>query len=92
MASKRKRTSGTNKSSVGLRQPAHKKRKPEIKRFKRSVPLSLEENPDKKRRSPNRNRIAPREGCRHSPRRINKLKREPEGRKRRMDRFKVRSS
>ncbi|GFY01113.1 uncharacterized protein TNCV_5075801 [Trichonephila clavipes] len=51
-ASKRKRTSGSNESSVGLRQRTYKKRTPEVRRFKGGVPLSLEENPDKKRRSP----------------------------------------
>ncbi|GFY52705.1 hypothetical protein TNIN_195861 [Trichonephila inaurata madagascariensis] len=44
--SKRKQTSGLNESSVGLRQPAHKKRPPEVRKFKRGIPSSLSENQD----------------------------------------------
>ncbi|GFV96614.1 hypothetical protein TNCV_3387081 [Trichonephila clavipes] len=54
---KRKRTSGSKESSVGLRQqPNKKKRTQEVSRCKRGVPSLLEENKDMKRRPPNRNK------------------------------------
>ncbi|GFS37119.1 hypothetical protein TNIN_99311 [Trichonephila inaurata madagascariensis] len=39
-------------SSPGLRQPAYKKRPPEVRRRKRLTPSSLSENQDRKRRPP----------------------------------------
>ncbi|GFY40236.1 uncharacterized protein TNIN_13091 [Trichonephila inaurata madagascariensis] len=47
---KRKRTSGSNESSIGLRQQQYEKRIQEVMRCKKKVPSSLSAGPDRKRR------------------------------------------
>ncbi|GFX19585.1 uncharacterized protein TNCV_2074931 [Trichonephila clavipes] len=55
---KRKRTSGSNESSNGLRQQPYKKKRIQgVRRCKGKVPSSLSERPERKRRSPIREAI-----------------------------------